>query len=67
MGTNITIATSRGVEDGDVEVERVGSLVVESLLMMDIDDQEGSKTALKVHVQVTDAKLATSKDVFVKA
>ena len=50
-----------------MEVERVGSLVVESLLMMDIDDQEGSKTALKVHVQVTDAKLATSKDVFVKA
>ena len=52
------MATSRGAEDGDVEVERVGSLVVESLLMMGIDDQEGSKTALKVHVlvQVTDAK-----------
>ena len=58
MATNITMATSRA-EDGDVEVERVGSLVVESLLMMGIDDQEGSKTALKVHVhvQVTDAKI----------
>ena len=50
------MATSRGAEDGDVEVGRVGSLVVESLLMMGIDDQEGSKNALKVHVQVTDAK-----------
>jgi len=43
------MATSGGVTGGSEEVESVGRLVVESLLMMDFDDEEGSANALEVH------------------
>ena len=42
------MAISGGVAGGSDEVESLGKLVVESLLMMDFDDEDGSATALKV-------------------
>ena len=42
------MATRGGVTGGSEEVESVGRLVVESLLMMDFDDEEGSANALEV-------------------